>query len=57
MIFITAGHGGMFRETYAMSKAYVEAPHPTWRNELVDEIVSAKPAMDQTRYESPSQLR
>lgn len=57
MIVITAAHGGMFRETFAMSKAYVEARAEPGETELVDEIVTAKPAMDHTRYHSPGELR
>ena len=57
MIVITAAHGGMFRETVAMSKAYVEARGQPGETELVDEIVGAKPAMDHTRFHSPEELR
>jgi hypothetical protein len=57
MIVITAAHGGMFRETVAMSKAYVEARGHPGETELVDEVVTAKPAMDHTRYHSPEELR
>jgi hypothetical protein len=57
MIVITAAHGGMFRETVAMSKAYAEARGHPGETELVDEIVTAKPAMDHTRYHSPEELR
>jgi hypothetical protein len=56
MIVITAGHGGMFRETVAMSKAYTEARAQHGESELLDEIVSAKPKMDHTRYHSPQEL-
>jgi hypothetical protein len=52
MIVITAAHGGTFRETYAMSKAYVEARAQHGEAELLDEIVAAKPEMDHTRYHS-----
>ena len=55
MIVITAGHGGMFRETFAMSKAYVEARSQPGESQLLDEIVAAKPAMDHTRYHSPQE--
>jgi hypothetical protein len=52
MIVITAAHGGMFRETFAMSKAYVEARSQHGESELLDEIVTAKPEMDHARYHS-----
>ena len=57
LIVITAGHGGMFRETIAMSKAYAEARAQHGESELLDEIVSAKPKVDHTRYHSPEELR
>ena len=57
MIVISAAHGGMFRETFAMSKAYAEARAEHGESELLDEIVSAKPKTDHTRYHSTEQLR
>ena len=57
MIVITAAHGGMFRETIAMSKAYAEARAEHGDSELLDEIVSAKPKMEHTRYHSAEELR
>jgi len=57
MIVITAAHGGTFRETIAMSKAYTEARGQHGESELLDEIVSAKPKTDHTLYHSPEELR
>ena len=57
MIVITAAHGGTFRETIAMSKAYTEARAQHGESELLDEIVSAKPKVDHTMYHSPEELR
>lgn len=57
MIVITAAHGGTFRETFAMSKAYAEARAEHGESELLDEIVSAKPKVDRSRYHSPEELR
>jgi hypothetical protein len=57
LIVITAARGGTFRETFALSKAYTEARAEHGESELLDEIVSAKPAMDHTRYHSPEELR
>jgi hypothetical protein len=57
MIVITAAHGGMFRESIAMSKAYAEARAQHGESELLDEIVAAKPEMDHTRYHSAEELR
>jgi len=57
MMVITAAHGGMFRETIAMSKAYTEARAQHGESELLDEIVAAKPKVDHARYHSPEELR
>src|SRR5438132_11449338 len=56
MIVITAAHGGTFRETFAMSKAYAQARAEHGESELLDEIVSAKPKMDHTPYHSAEEL-
>ncbi len=57
MIVVTAAKGGMIRETIAMSKAYVEARSQHGASELLDEIVSAKPKADHTKYHSPAELK
>jgi hypothetical protein len=57
LMVITAAHGGTFRETFAMSKAYTEARAEHGESELLDEIVSAKPKADHTRYHSADELR
>jgi len=57
MIVITAAHGGTFRETVAMAKAYTEARAQHGKSELLDEIVAAKPKTDHTRYHSPEELK
>ena len=57
MIVITAAHGGTFRETVAMAKAYTEARAQHGESELLDEIVAAKPKTDRTRYHSPEELK
>jgi hypothetical protein len=57
MMVATAAHGGTFRETIAMSKAYTEARAEHGESELLDDIVSAKPKVDHTRYHSPEELR
>src|SRR5215467_5978433 len=57
MIVITAAHGGMIRETVAMSKAYTQARAQHGESELLDEIVAAKPQLDHTRYHSPEELK
>jgi hypothetical protein len=57
MIVITAAHGGMFRETVAMTKAYTDARAQHGASELLDDVVAAKPELDHTRYHSPDELR
>ena len=57
MIVVTAARGGMFRETLAMSKAYAESRAQHGESELLDEIMSAKPEMDHTRYHSAAEVR
>jgi hypothetical protein len=57
MIVVTAQHGGTFRETIAMAKAYAEARQQHGESELLDEIVSAKPERDHTHYHSADELK
>src|SRR5947209_3808197 len=57
MIVVTAQRGGTIRETIAMGKAYAEAREQHGASELTDEIVSAKPEIDHTRYGSVDELK
>ncbi len=57
MIVVAAASGGMFRETMAIPKAYVEARAMHGQSELLDEIVAAKPKMEHTRYHSIEELK
>ena len=57
MIVVTAASGGMFRETFAMSKAYAEARTAHGQSELLDEIVNTKPKVERPKYSSPEALR
>jgi hypothetical protein len=57
LIVITAQRGGVFRETLALTQSYVEARKQHGQSELLDEIVSAKPALDHTHYHSPEELK
>ncbi len=56
MIIVTASHGGTFRETIAIGKAYAEARKQHGASELLDAIVTAKPEVDHTRYKSVEEL-
>jgi len=57
IIVITAEPGGTIRETFSMARAYADARQLHGQSELLDEIVSAKPAIDHTRYGSNEELR
>jgi hypothetical protein len=57
MIVVTAQRGGTFRETIAIARAYVEARKQHGESQLLDEIVSAKPEIDRTRYHSADELK
>ena len=57
LMVLTAQRGGSFRETIAIAKSYAEARQQHGQSELLDEIASAKPAVDHTRYHSPEELR
>jgi hypothetical protein len=57
MIVVTAQHGGSFRETIAMAKAYAEARQQHGKSELLDDIVTAKPERDHTHYHSFDELK
>jgi len=58
LLVITASHGGTFRETMAMSKAYAEARAQHGESELLDEIVAEKPRMERGgKVHNPEELR
>ncbi|HET7855913.1 MAG TPA: hypothetical protein VFL41_05600 [Gaiellaceae bacterium] len=54
MIVLTAEGGGTFRETWALARAYAEARKQHGESQLLDELVSEKPAAE--RYESSEEL-
>jgi hypothetical protein len=56
MIVVTAQRGGMFRESISMAKAYTEARKQHGQSELLDELTSAKPHVDHTRFRSAEEL-
>src|ERR1700727_805808 len=57
LLVITASHGGMFRETMAMSKAYVEARAQHGESELLAGMVAEKPRMERGKVHNPEELR
>ena len=54
MVALMAEHGGTFRETWALAKAYTEARQEHGENELLDALVSEKP--DMKRYHSQEEV-
>ena len=57
LLVLTTEHGGSFRETFALAKAYAEARQQEGQSELLDEIVSVKPQFERKRYGSDEELR
>jgi hypothetical protein len=57
LVVITASRGGTFRETFSMAKAYSEAREDHGQSELLDALVSQKPAFDKAHRQSPEELR
>lgn len=57
MIVLTAQRGGVFRETLAMGKAYGEARQQHGASQLLDELVTAKPKVDHSRFRSFDELK
>jgi len=57
LLVVTAAKGGMFRETFAMSKAYVEVRAEHGDSELLDAIVASKPKVDRTGAGSTDAMR
>jgi hypothetical protein len=58
LLVIAASHGGTFRETIAMSKAYAEARAQHGESELLDEVVAEKPRVERGgNIRTPEDLR
>jgi hypothetical protein len=57
LLVITSDRGGSIRESFSMAKAYAEARQHHGESELLDEIVSAKPEVDHTRFKTPEELK
>jgi hypothetical protein len=57
MIVVTAAHGGTFRETFAIGKAYTEARQEHGQSELLDEILASTPKVDHSRYRSFEEMK
>jgi hypothetical protein len=57
LIVVTAQRGGVFRETFAIGKAYNEARRIHGQSQLLDEIVGARYERDHTRYRSAKEMK
>lgn len=56
MRVVTAARGGTIRESLAMGKTYTQARHQHGKSELLDDLVSAPPAMDPSRVRSAGDI-
>jgi hypothetical protein len=57
LLVLTAEHGGSFRESFALAKAYAEARQQQGQSEVLDEIVAEKPKVDRHRYGTEEALQ
>ena len=57
LIVIGSDPGGSIRESFSMAKAYAEARQQHGASELLDDIVSAKPEVDKTRFKTREELK
>jgi hypothetical protein len=57
LLVLTAEHGGSFRESFALAKAYAEARQQQGQSEVLDEIVAEKPKVDRHRYGNEEALQ
>lgn len=53
---MAAQRGGVFRESFAMAKAYADARKGHGESQLLDDLVAEKPKLDHTRYHSTEEL-
>jgi hypothetical protein len=57
VLVAVADRGGSIRESVSMAKFYAEARKQGGESDLLDEIVSAGPELDQARFKSPEELK
>ena len=57
LIVVTAQRGGVFRETFAIGKAYTEARRLHGSSQLLDEMVGARYERAHTRYRSAAAMK
>jgi hypothetical protein len=57
VLVMSAQRGGVFRESFAMAKAYADARQQLGQSQLLDDLVGVKPKLDRMRYRSPEDLQ
>ena len=57
VLVMSAQRGGVFRESFAMAKAYADARKGHGQSQLLDDLVAEKPKLDHTRYRSLDELK
>ena len=57
LLVLTAEHGGSFRESFALAKAYAEARQQHGASKVLDAIVAEKPRVDRHRYGTEQALQ
>ncbi|HEU4980310.1 MAG TPA: hypothetical protein VFT14_03770 [Solirubrobacterales bacterium] len=57
LVVVASDRGGSIRETFSMAKAYAEAHKQPGQSQLLDEIVSAKPEVDRSRFKTQEELK
>jgi len=57
LIVVTAQRGGVFKETFAIGKAYSEARRTHGASQLLDEIVGARYDRRHTRYRTAAEMK
>lgn len=57
LVVIASDRGGSIRETFSIAKAYAEVHREPGQSELLDEIVSARPEVDRTRFKTPEEMK
>ncbi|MGA9761629.1 MAG: hypothetical protein WBQ14_04325 [Gaiellaceae bacterium] len=57
LIVVTAQRGGVFKETFAIGKAYSEARRLNGQSQLLDEIVGARYDRRHARYRNAAEMK
>ncbi|HEX6586349.1 MAG TPA: hypothetical protein VF052_06325 [Solirubrobacterales bacterium] len=57
LVVVASDRGGSIRETFSMAKAYADSHKQPGQSQLLDEIVSAKPEVDRSRFKTQEELK